>query len=249
MTVENERNIIHGILNSLDLPRDGVLLVHSSFRGLSRYGLKAELVIEAMLEFVDQGTLLMPAMTWRNVTPASPIFDELETPSHTGVLGEIFRTRYSTARSLHPTHSVAGWGSKAAILLSGHHLGNTPVPSSSPYGLMRDYSSYIFLLGVGMEMCTAIHHPEEAIAPEVYVKPISDCESYKLIARDGRVIEYQLRRHKRLPRRFDKFTPMIGNTGIRTGNISGVPWSLIRVANLMQVVSSALLDDRMATLE
>ena len=37
---------------------------------------------------------------------AEPNWDELGTPSHTGALSEVFRTRYAEARSIHPTHSV-----------------------------------------------------------------------------------------------------------------------------------------------
>lgn len=239
---------MHGILTTLDVPSDGVLLVHSGIRSLSQQGFRAEAIVESMLEYLHHGTLLMPTMTWRTVTPANPIFDELETPSHTGVLSEIFRTGYSTARSLHPTHSVAGCGRHAEALLAGHHLGTTPVPAGSPYGLMRDYQSYVLMLGVGMDMCTAIHHAEEIIAPEIYVKPMSEAESYDLRARDGRVIAYQLRRHPRLPRRFEKFVPNFVDAGMTCGEIGAVPWSLIRVADLMKVVCAALLTDRQATL-
>lgn len=244
-----ESRMVRQVLGSLEVPTDAVLLVHSAFSGLSRQGYRAEAVIEAMLEHLHEGTLLMPTMSWRTVTKDNPVWDELQTPSHTGVLTELFRTRSATARSWHPTHSVAGCGKHAEVLLSGHHLGTTPVPASSPYGLMRDYPAYILLLGVGMEMCTAIHHPEEMIAPEIYVKPMADAEPYALKTRDGRVIDYQLRRHPRLPRYFDKFIPELVAAGMQTGHIGGVPWSLMRVSDLMKIVFACLLKNRSATLD
>ncbi|MCX7153256.1 MAG: AAC(3) family N-acetyltransferase, partial [Proteobacteria bacterium] len=152
--------VFHQILRSGRVPRDAVLVVHSAIAGLSRQGFRAESIIESLLEYLDAGTLLMPTMTWRTVTPQNPIFDEIATPSHTGVLSEIFRTQYATARSLHPTHSAAAYGAAARPLLAAHHLGDTPVPSTSPYGLMRDYPAHILMMGVGLECCTAIHHPE-----------------------------------------------------------------------------------------
>ena len=242
------RALVPRILATLGVPSDGVLLIHSGIRGLSKQGYKAEEIIESTLEYMSEGTLLMPTMSWRSVTPSNPVFDELETPSHTGVLSEIFRTRYSTVRSLHPTHSVAGFGRNAGVLLAGHHLGTTPAPASSPYGLMRDYPAYILMLGVGIEMCTAIHHAEEMIAPEIYVKPMSDSECYTLRARDGREIPYKLRRHPRLPRKFDKFVSGFLAAGMQCGDVEGVPWSLIRVADLLKVTFSALLIDRNGTL-
>ena len=98
-------------------------------------------------------------------------------------------------------------------IASTHHLGNTPVPASSPYGLMRDYPAYIMLLGVGFEMCTAIHHPEEVLAPDIYVKPLSEAEYYELRARDGHVVSYQLRRHQHLDRKFSKYETSLARAG------------------------------------
>ena len=203
--MSKEQELVKNILCSLPVAKDSVLLVHSAIRGLSHQGYRAEALIEAMIAHVSGGTLLMPTMTWRTVTPANPVWDELATPSHTGIMSEIFRTGYATHRSLHPTHSVAGLGKYAQVLLAGHHLGTTPVPATSPYGLMRDYPSYILLLGVGLEMCTAFHHPEEMVAPDLYVKPIEESETYTLRTRNGSLLEYRLRRHPRLPRDFLKF--------------------------------------------
>jgi aminoglycoside 3-N-acetyltransferase len=222
--------------------------VHSAIRGLSHQGYRAEALIEAMIAHVSSGTLLMPTMTWRTVTPANPVWDELATPSHTGIMSEIFRTGYATHRSLHPTHSVAGLGKHAQVLLAGHHLGTTPVPATSPYGLMRDYPSYILLLGVGLEMCTAVHHPEEMIAPDLYVKPIEESEPYTLRTRNGGLLEYRLRRHPRLPRDFLKFHPDLVAQGMSSGSHNSVKWHLFRLSDLMQLVFSRLIADPGATL-
>lgn len=243
-----ERQTLWEIFASIELPTDAVLIVHSAIRGLGQQGYRAEAIIEAMLDYLSRGTLLMPTMTWRTVTPANPVFDEILTPSHTGILTEIFRTRYASARSLHPTHSVAGFGEHAEKLLASHHIGDTPVSASSPYGLMRDYPSYAFLLGVGLENCTAIHHPEEMVAPDIYVKSREEAEFYELKSHDGSTSPYFLRRHRRLQRNFNKFQNDLIRAGMQNGNVGGVPWSLIRVSDIMQVVFQALIKDANATL-
>src|SRR6478672_8256032 len=115
------------ILRNFGVPRDGALIVHSAIATLSRHGVRAEEIIEGLLDYMADGDVFMPTMTWRTVTPAQPTWDEMETPSHTGVLTEVFRTRYAVARSIHPTHSVAGWGPDAATLLSRHQFDTTPV--------------------------------------------------------------------------------------------------------------------------
>src|SRR5260370_40508915 len=136
------------ILDRFGVPRDGVLVVHSAIAPLSRRGLRAEAIIEALIDYMRDGNLFMPTMTWRTVTPEHPHWDELETPSHTGVLTEIFRTRYASGRSIHPTHSVAGLGSGAPLLLSRHRIDTTPVSAHSPYAVMRDDEAYAFMIVV-----------------------------------------------------------------------------------------------------
>lgn len=227
-----------------------VLIIHSAFAGLSRAGFSAEAFCAALIGIMPRGTLLMPTMTWRTVTPASPVFDELATPSHTGILTEVFRTKHATHRSLHPTHSVAGKGPFAAYLLGSHHLGETPCPGSSPYGLMRDFSASILLIGIGFECCTAIHHAEETIAPDFYIRPPGDTESYELRARDGTLHHVKTRRHRRLPRDFPQFEPMLRESGqLAEGRIAGVPWCRCTARDLYRTVLGALARREDATLE
>ena len=245
-----ERDAVQRILETSQVPKDAVLVVHSAIKGLSHQGYKADRIVESMLDYLRDGTLLMPTMTWRTVTPENPVFDELATPSHTGVLTEVFRTRYATHRSLHPTHSVAGVGPGAKALLHAHHLGNTPVPANSPYGLMRDYPAHILFIGVAFEMCTAIHHPEEVVAPDIYVKPMDEAEPYELHARDGRIIPFLLRRHRRLDRDFNKFVePLRAKGKLASGRIGDVPWICVAARDLLRDVFAAFAITTDATLK
>src|ERR1700730_14243472 len=157
------------ILQHFGVPRDGALIVHSAIARLSRRGFRAEAIIEALLDYMRDGNLFMPTMTWRTVTPEHPDWDELETPSHTGVLTEIFRTRYAVARSIHPTHSVAGSGPAARMLLSRHHVDDTPVSGNSPYGLLLEYETYIFMVGVGLEAVPTFYLAEALFNVLLYV--------------------------------------------------------------------------------
>jgi aminoglycoside 3-N-acetyltransferase len=225
------------ILSGVDLARDGALMVHAAFRGLSRQGYRAEAFIAALLDRLGSRALLMPTMTWRSVTPTNPVFDELATPSHTGVLSEIFRTQYSSCRSLHPTHSVAGTGAEIRALLDGHHQGDTPCAAESPYGRLRARDAWILLLGVGLDSCTAIHHVEEMVAPQLYLQPADKAERYTCRDRVGIAHEVRTRRHLRLDRDFPKFEPMLT---LRRGLIGDTKWRLVRLHDLYDVVHGAL---------
>lgn len=239
------------LLRQAGVPPGCVLQVHSSFRSLGRAGITPQALIEALLEALGaQGTLLMPAMTWRTVTPAQPLFDESETPSHTGILTELFRRKYATYRSLHPTHSMSGCGPLAEYLLGTHHLGTTPVPLCSPYGKMREVESHVLMIGVGLGSCTAFHHPEELIAPEVYLQPAAAAETYVLRDRRGQQREFSLRRHKRVPRDFEKFrAPLTLEGTLRSGGFKTADWTSVTLAPLMQHLFSALSAHPTATLK
>ena len=247
MTIE--RDAIRHLLSAGRAARDGVLIVHSGIRGLSRAGWQAEAICSALLDEMAGGSVLMPTMTWRTVTPSNPIFDEMTTPSHTGVLTEVFRTKFATHRSLHPTHSVAGYGPAAAALLSTHHHGTTPCPATSPYGLMRDWDTHILLLGVGMESCTAIHHAEEIVAPELYVRPMEEAEDYKLVDRHSVSHPVATRRHRKLPRDFAKFVPLLRTAGcLVEGQLPDTPWMMFPAGRLLRLAFAALVRDSDAIL-
>jgi aminoglycoside 3-N-acetyltransferase len=237
------------ILEGFGVPRHATLVVHSAIAPLSRQGFRAEAMVEALLDYLAAGNLFMPTMTWRTVTLDNPYWDEMTTPSHTGVLTEVFRTRYAVARSIHPTHSVAGWGSAAPLLLSRHHVDSTPVSGNSPYGLMRDYDAYVLMIGVGLECCTAIHLPEETIEADLYVRPPEQAELYDCRDRRGVVHKVRTRRHPRLDRDFPQFAWPLAERGLlESGSLAGCPYTIVALADLLRHVFAALIENRRATL-
>lgn len=244
-----ERDALFPILERIGVAPDGVLIVHSAIATLSRAGFRAENMIEALLDYMSPGTLVMPTMTWRTVTTAKPDWDEIATRSETGVMTEIFRSRYASRRSIHPTHSVAAYGAAADALVARHHLDDTPVSANSPHGLMRGYKGYVMMLGVGLECCTAIHLPEETVAPDFYLRPLNPAEIYACRDRHGRVHEVRARRHVRLDRDFSKFGPPLVERGLmQSGMLQGCPYAVVALSDLLDAVLAALRADPRATL-
>ena len=244
---KREVNALAPILERV--PRAGVLVVHSAIGKLSRQGFRAEAMIEAFLEHMRDGTVVMPTMTWRTVSTVQPHWDEIETTSETGVLSEIFRKSYASHRSIHPTHSAAAAGVAAGVLTGSHHLDPTPVSDNSPYGLMQPYDSYIVMLGVGLEACTAIHLPEELVAPELYLRPLDPAETYNCRDRNGQVHRVQTRRHWRLDRDFPKFSPRLQARGqLKTGFLEDCAYSVVSLKDLLATVTEALADNPRGTL-
>lgn len=239
-----EARAVSEALARAGVPHDGVLFVHSAFRRLGAQGFRVDAFIDALLDYMRDGTLVMPTMTWRVVTPAQPVFDELATVSHVGVVPERFRTAYATHRSLHPTHSVAAYGKLAAVLTSGHHVDGTPCSLNSPYGRARSEDAHVLLLGIGLERCTAIHHAEEIVAPDIYLVPAAAAVEFEMSARDGAVHRMRLRGHTKLNRDFPQFAKPLTERGLmRHGDIVGTPWQAAAQSDLLDEVFSALWRD------
>ena len=229
------------VMERIGIPRDGILMVHSSFKTLGREGHEPQAVLQALVDYMTPGTLLVPTMSWRYVKPASPMFDELQTPSNTGILTELFRTNYATARSLHPTHSVAGRGQLAQDLLGAHHFDETPCSARSPFGLLAKYDGWVLMLGVSMDCCTLIHHVEEMVAPDLYLKPQAERETYTCRDRKGREVTVHLRRHLFLARDYWQFQDALAASGaLRIARIGNSVCRAFRAIDMMRVVTEAL---------
>ncbi|HYT62309.1 MAG TPA: AAC(3) family N-acetyltransferase, partial [Gemmatimonadales bacterium] len=97
------------------LPGD-VLMVHSAFdRFLGFHGGPVD-VIRALQQVVGpDGTLMMPTIPFQGsaieYALGEPVFDARQTVSRMGLITEVFRRAPGVVRSVHPTHSVAVWGS------------------------------------------------------------------------------------------------------------------------------------------
>jgi aminoglycoside 3-N-acetyltransferase len=163
-------------LLGLGLRPGGCLLVHSSLKALGQVSGGAETVIRGLLAALgDEGTLLMPALSYAHVTPEYPVFDLMHTPSNVGLIAETFRRREGTRRSLHPTHSICAHGPRANELLKDHELDSTPCGVHSPLHLLPQVDGQILMLGCGLEPNTSMHAVEELVEPIYLFDPPIDC--------------------------------------------------------------------------
>lgn len=229
------------MLDRLGVRRDGVLLVHSAFRQFGLDGYDAGAMVAALAAAMEKGTLLLPTMSWRFANSKHPVFDELETPSNAGVMTEIFRTRHASHRSLHPSHSVAGVGAEAGEMLASHHLDDTPCSARSPFGMLAGNRAWVALMGIGMDCCTLIHHVEEVVAIDRYLKPPAEATVYTCRDRGGRAHTVKVRHHKFLPRDYWQFQDKLAERRLlstfRAGNSMCVGF---RAADMVRVVRETL---------
>ena len=177
---------------AIGLQPGDLVLVHSALRRLGPVAGGADTVIDALLAAVGPtGTVAVATHTWKVVTSEQPVFHQTFTPSHVGALGNVLRQRAGAIRSLHPTHSVAAIGPRAAAFTSGHEQCGTPCAPTSPYDRLRDWGGKILIIGADLACCTFFHGCEEwagmpwANTPEP-VQLIS-------LASDGRTIPVAVR--------------------------------------------------------
>lgn len=155
------------------------IFVHTSLSSLGFVVGGAETVIRSLLEIVGQeGTLMMPSQTWKNLDPSKgvhweepeewydiirenwPAYDKNVTPSiGMGKVAELFAKWPNVKRSDHPARSVAAVGKYAEYLVQDHDISNI-FGENSPVDKLYKLDGYILLIGVGYDKNTSFHLAE-----------------------------------------------------------------------------------------
>lgn len=148
-------------LEELNIDKTGTLLVHTSFKSMGEVEGRADTVLDALIEYMKEGLLVLPTHTWRYINAENPKFYVEDSPSCIGILPELFRKRPEVIRSLHPTHSVAALGKDAENFTRGNEKFDTPCARGSSWGKLLDMKATILLIGVDLRRNTFIHGVEE----------------------------------------------------------------------------------------
>lgn len=157
-------------LTALGVEQGDSLLVHSSMKALGT-DLSPEQVIACLQDALGpEGTLLMPALTYENVTGEHPVFSSAETPPCVGLLPRTFWKLPGVERSLHPTHSVCARGRLAHRLTVGHAIDDAAVGPHSPFMQLAVVGGKLLFIGDILESCTFMHGVEDIVRPP-WIRP------------------------------------------------------------------------------
>lgn len=163
-------------LADLGIENGQTIMVHTSLSSLGFVCGGAQVMIEALMEAVgEEGTLMMPTQTWKNLDPTAgvhweepeewwqairdnwPAYDKNITPTNTmGAVAEMFRQWPGAVRSDHPARSVAAYGRNAEYLVKDHDLSNI-FGERSPIAKLYELDGYVLLIGVDYDKNTSIH--------------------------------------------------------------------------------------------
>lgn len=180
-------------LQQMSIDPEGAIIVHSSMKSIGDVEGGADTVLDAFIDYMKDGLLVFPTHTWDTVNAENPKFDVSETPSHIGILTELFRQRPGVIRSHHPTHSVGALGTDAKEFTTGDETFDTPAARGSVWGKLLDREAKILLVGVDLRRNTFIHGIEEWL--DIPDRMGDDHQELITVMPDGTEIPVPSRRH------------------------------------------------------
>ncbi len=139
----------------------GTLWLHMSYKALGPVEGGPEAFIDALIEYMKDGLLVLPSHTWASVNAEQNTYDVVNTATCIGLVPELFRKRPGVHRSLHPTHSMAAYGIEAEAFVSGQTAFDTPCHPDSNYGDLIRRNADVLLIGVDFSRNTLVHCIEE----------------------------------------------------------------------------------------
>lgn len=176
------KNDILKDLRSFDIPENSIVTVHTSLKAIGEIEGGGATLLEALIDTFAQGDgiLAIPTHTWD-----SDIYDRRKAESCIGTLPRLAAAHPKATRTLHPTHSMAVFGSNERVkeFVKDEVLADTPANPNGCYGKLLAENGYIILLGVGQDKNTFIHCVEEMMnVPERLTK---DKVKRTIIHKDG----------------------------------------------------------------
>ena len=233
-------------LGRLGIRRDGVLMVHSSMKAIGPVEGRADAVLDALMEFMKEGLLLLPTHTWEEIGSRQPVYDPASSPSCVGILPELFRKRPGVLRSLHPTHSVGAYGAGAAAYIAGEELTRSPGPRNGCWGRLYDSRAQILFLGCSLKRNTFLHSVEEWVS----IPDRLTAQAKPLFIRmpDGSLLPCPQHRHQSsagdVSARYDKMEPLFARRGaVSYGSVGDARCILGEAAAMAEATLDALEKD------
>ncbi|OGV35034.1 MAG: hypothetical protein A2020_10910 [Lentisphaerae bacterium GWF2_45_14] len=239
-------------LSACGLKQGDTTLVHCSLRSLGIEN-AAESLLEGLLRILgEDGTILVPSLSYMTINAEQNFFDINSTPSCAGGFTEYFRKCPGVERSLHPTHSVCGLGKHACAVLSKHQLDNSPCGPNSPYAALRDCGGKIIFIGCGIRPNTSMHGVEETLSPyPPYL--FSESVRYILKGADGKISGMDCLRHgfKKFGyvQRYDRIEPLLSSSEMFKGKLMDAEIVVMDARAVWEKGHAALLRDKLFFVE
>lgn len=152
-----------------------ILMVHSSVNNmLPMYSGNALELLQALIDYCGpERTLVMPTFNFgeygegaRDMLKKQPRFDLRRSPSHMGLLTELFRRSKGVVQSRHPIYRLAALGPHAEALVAGHETIPGGMGKHSPFDYMATHNAQILGIGKPFQVMTQVHHVESLLGDD-----------------------------------------------------------------------------------
>ncbi len=157
------KNDIIKFLENIEIKHDDTILIHTSLKAIGGLDGGADMLIDAFCEYLHNGLFLIPTHTWDEVLPDKPFYDVKTSMPCIGTLPCVAVKRKDGVRSLHPTHSVVAFGTRAREYIKGEEMAATPAPIGGCWSRLYDEHAKILLIGVGHDKNTYFHAVDEML--------------------------------------------------------------------------------------
>lgn len=188
-----KKSDIKNALAAMQIDPQGTLLIHSSMKAIGPVENGADAVLDACIEYMQEGLLIFPTHTWSKNNLPDNIYNPRTEPSCVGILTNLFLQRDGVVRSLHPTHSVAAIGDDAAAYVAGEEHTHTPCPRAGCWGKLYDRRAQILFMGSPPKRNTYIHSVEER--NNIPNRLADNPRQIKIVMPDGQLLDYTLYGH------------------------------------------------------
>ena len=222
-------------LRALGVERDGVLLVHMSYRAVRPVDGGPAGVIAALRAAVGPaGTIVMPSWTEDDDSPFDP--GATRAARDLGVTADLFWRQPGVLRSSHP-FAFAAWGPQASRI-TGDPLPVPPHALASGVGRVHELDGQVLLLGVAHDADTTIHLAE-VLAGVPYGVP-----KHITMVENGRPVRVDYRENDHCCQRFTLADEWLRESGLgREGRVGNATARLVRSRDVVRVVRERLERD------
>lgn len=148
-------------MQEMGLTSRDTVLIHTSMSAVGPVEGGADGLLDAFCGYLSDGLFLVPTHTWLSVNPEHPVYDVRSSQPCIGIVPSRAAVRSEGFRSLHPTHSIWGYGKNAASFLAGEEHAASPCPPGFCWDRLADIHAKILLIGVGHNRNTFLHSVDE----------------------------------------------------------------------------------------
>ena len=173
------RVTLHELFEELQVPRTGAVYVQSSTDWLSKAGFGAQETLTSLREWMQAGTLVMPAYPFRvthvEYLQSRPTYDVVRTPAAIGLLPEVFRRTPGVRRSLDPDFCIAALGADADDIVATDPKDDDPFGATSVYARLIERDATMLGLGVSLNTNSFIHVIDSRLSNQYPSPAYGDC--------------------------------------------------------------------------